>query len=424
MSNIYQHIIQKWAFLSTKKIFLACSGGVDSMMLLSVFIKAKWDVEVLHVNYNLRGKDSIDDQLLVQETCLNNKIPFHLKNIQLQPILDKKGGNLQEIARLIRYDFFNEKKILSTENYIALGHHQDDQIETFFMHIARKSGIMGMACMKENNDRFIRPLLPFSKNEIIEFAKENNISWREDYSNKTNKYSRNILRNILIPEITNALPELNESILILVQKFQETQLELESKISPLIKDIQSNFTLPFSVYDSLSSFEKNELFRQLEQKARLQVEIEKLRSAQKGKKVALSTNSFQFTSIIRDEESFALTLESITYNSIQNLIIEEIDHLPSTFSKEIIYLDSNKIKGKLTIRKWEIGDRMKPLGMNGSKLLSDIIKDAKTPSHLKKDILIVEDEEKILWCVGIKISAEAIANDNTEKIIKVSLEVQ
>ena len=112
MSNIYQHIIQKWSFLSTKKIFLACSGGVDSMMLLSVFIKAKWDVEVLHVNYNLRGQDSIDDQLLVQETCLNNKIPFLLKNIQLQPILDKKGGNLQEIARLIRYDFFNEKKIL------------------------------------------------------------------------------------------------------------------------------------------------------------------------------------------------------------------------------------------------------------------------------------------------------------------------
>ena len=421
MSNIYQHIIQKWAFLSSKKIFLACSGGVDSMTLLSIFIKAKWDVEVLHVNYNLRGQDSIDDQKLVEETCLNFNIAFHLKNIELQPILDKKGGNLQEIARLIRYDFFNEKKIISTDNYIALGHHQDDQIETFFIHIARKSGIMGMACMKENNDRFIRPLLPFSKTEIIQFAKGNTISWREDYSNKTNKYSRNILRNILIPEITNSLPELNESILLLVEKFQETQLELESKISPLVKDIQSNSTLPFSVYDSLSSFEKNELFRQLEQKARLQVEIEKLRSAQKGKKLELSSNSFEYISIIREENNFIFIKESNTYNSNQNIIIEEIYHLPSTFSKEIIYLDSNKIKGKLTIRKWEIGDRMKPLGMKGSKLLSDIIKDAKTPSHLKKDILIVEDEEKILWCVGIKISAEALATDNTKQIIKVSL---
>ena len=421
MSNIYQHITQKWAFLSSKKIFLACSGGVDSMTLLSVFIKAKWDVEVVHVNYNLRGQDSIDDQLLVKETCLNNKIPFHTKNIQLGPILDKKGGNLQEIARQIRYDFFNEKKILSKDNYIALGHHQDDQIETFFMHIARKSGVMGMACMKENNDRFIRPLLPFSKNEIIQFAKENNISWREDYSNKTNKYSRNILRNILIPEINNSLPEVTESVLFLIQKFQETQLELESKISPLIKNIQSNSTLSFSVYDSLSSFEKNELFRQLEQKAGLQAEVEKLRSAQKGKKVELLTNSFQFISIIREDDDFVFIEESATNNSIQNLIIEAIDHLPSTFSKEIIYLDSKKIKGELKLRKWEIGDRMRPMGMKGSKLLSDIIKDAKTPSHLKKDILIVEDEEKILWCVGIKISAEAIARDNTEKIIKVSL---
>ena len=421
MSNIYQHITQKWAFLSSKKIFLACSGGVDSMTLLSVFIKAKWDVEVLHVNYNLRGQDSIDDQKLVEDTCIKNNVPYHSKNIELQPILDKKGGNLQEIARQIRYDFFNEKKHLSTDNYMALGQHQDDQIETFFMHIARKSGIMGLACMKENNDRFIRPLLPFSKTEIIQFAKENNINWREDYSNKTNKYSRNILRNILIPEITNSLPELNESILLLVQKFQETQLELESKISPLVKDILSNSTLSFSVYDSLSSFEKNELFRQLEQKAGIQVEVEKLRTAQKGKKVALSTNSFQYSSIIREENNFIFIKESNTYNSNQNLIIEEIEHLPTSFSKEIIYLDSNKIKGKLTIRKWKIGDRMKPLGMKGSKLLSDIIKDVKTPSHLKKDILIVEDEEKILWCIGIKISSEAIATDNSEQIIKVSL---
>jgi tRNA(Ile)-lysidine synthase len=421
MSDIYQHITQKWDFLSTKKIFLACSGGVDSMTLLSIFIKTKWDVEVLHVNYNLRGQDSIDDQKLVEESCIKNNIPFHLNNIELQPILDNKGGNLQEIARKIRYDFFYEKKNLSTDNYIALGHHLDDQVETFFMHIARKSGVMGMACMKENNDRFIRPLLPFSKKEIIQYAEENQINWREDYSNKTNKYSRNILRNILIPEITNSFPDLTESILLLVQKFQETQLELESKISPLVQTIHSNASLSFEVYDMLSTFEKNELFRQLEQKAGLQLEVEKLRSTQKGKKVELLTNSHQFTSIIREENNFVFISESSKNNSIHNIVIEEIDHLPSTFSKEIIYLDSIKIKGKLTIRKWKLGDRMRPIGMNGSKLLSDIIKDAKTPSHLKKDILIVEDEEKILWCVGIKISSEAIATDNSEQIIKVSL---
>jgi tRNA(Ile)-lysidine synthetase-like protein len=189
----------------------------------------------------------------------------------------------------------------------------------------------------------------------------------------------------------------------------------------LVKDLQLNSTLSFSVYDSLSSFEKNELFRQLEQKAGIQVEVEKLRIAQKGKKVALSTNSFQYSSMIREGDDFVFVKESNTYNFTQNLIIEEVDHLPSTFSKEIIYLDSNKIKGKLNVRKWEIGDRMKPLGMKGSKLLSDIIKDAKTPSHLKKDILIVEDEEKILWCVGIKISSEAIAMDDTKEILKVSL---
>ena len=421
MSDLFKIITQKWAFLSSQKTFLACSGGVDSMTLLSILKKAKWNIEVLHVNYQLRREDSDLDMNLVKDTCERLSIPFHLKRVDLQAILDSKGGNLQEIARKVRYTFFEEKRIQSTNNYIALGHHRDDQIETFFMHLARKSGIMGMACMPSEHNQFVRPLLDFSKKEIIRYATENKIEWREDYTNKTNKYKRNILRNILLPELESKIPTLNDSILLIVQKFQETQLELEFKIKPIFDQLIESKKLNFNEFDSLSEIKKVELLRQLGQKASLVKELNKLRNSQKGKKLLLESNSNSFEYIIRDEDNFQLIQKESDLASIPFLYIEEVSNLPTVFCKNEIYLDPSKLRGEINLRKWKEGDRMIPLGMKGSKLLSDIIKDAKIPTNKKKDVLVLEDENKILWCVGIRLGANSIATEQTKNILKISV---
>ena len=147
MNNFKKNISKRWESLSSKKIFVACSRGVDSITLLSIFKELNFDVEALHVNYNLRGQDSINDQNFVKNYCRDNNIPFHLKSIKLGEHLEENGGNLQEEARKIRYAFFEEFKKKSPQNVIALGHHLDDQVETFFMHIARKSRVLGMSCM-------------------------------------------------------------------------------------------------------------------------------------------------------------------------------------------------------------------------------------------------------------------------------------
>ena len=424
MSKIFQHITSSWSKLSEKTIFLACSGGVDSMTLLSILHNANWKVEVLHVNYQLRGKDSEQDMQLVLDTCKTLSIPCHLKRIDLQAILNSKGGNLQEVARKVRYDFFEEKRSLSQNNYIALGHHKNDQIETFFMHLGRKSGIMGMGCMPSEHHRFIRPLLPFSKEEIIQYAKENGIGWREDNSNKTNKYTRNILRNILLPELQIEIPSLEESILLLIEKFQETQLELERIVSPILQNIYKDEILPFSDYDLLSENEKVELIRQLGHKARLVKELDKLRLTQKGKKINIEKIDSQnaFAEIIREDSYFKFVKATENKCALPSLIITATTHLPLTFLKNEIYVDPSKIEGELHLRKWKAGDRMQPIGMKGSKLISDIIKDAKVPSNEKKEILILEDDEKILWCVNIRCGKETIADDTTKNIWKIEIQ--
>ncbi|MBI1836496.1 MAG: tRNA lysidine(34) synthetase TilS [Flavobacteriia bacterium] len=419
MINIQKHINSKWQSLANSKIFLACSGGVDSMTLLHLFHHANFDLEVLHVNYQLRGKDSELDQNLIQETCLKLQIPFHLKRIHLQSILDIQGGNLQEIARNVRYEFFEEKRKLSQKNVIALGHHLDDQIETFFMHLARKSGIMGMACMPSEHHQFIRPLLPFSKEEIIDFAIKNNIQWREDISNKTNKYKRNILRNIILPELYTSIPSLKESVITIVKSFQETQLSLEERIQPIVQKFKNEFQISFQLFDAFKNEERIEFLRQLGQKSGLLEDLEQIRFSQKGKKIQLKINSnCPFSAIIREENYFQFVV--IQENNINfKLQVKDIQTLPSIYSKNVLYLDKSKIKGELKLRKWQVADRMKIIGLNGSKRLSDIIKDAKIPSSEKKNILVVTDEKFILWCVGIRVSPIAIATNETKQLLKV-----
>ena len=422
MSEIIQHISANWIHLKSKKIFLACSGGVDSMTLLSIFHSLHFNMEVLHVNYNLRGDDSILDKELVEKTCQKLTIPFHLFDIQLQDQLDEFGGNLQEVARNVRYDFFEKFRTKSENNYIALGHHLDDQIETFFMHIARKSGMMGMSCMKAENNRFIRPLLSFSKDLIIEYANENRIYWREDYSNKTNKYKRNILRNILIPELIESIPTLKESINHLISIFQENQALIEEKVSVFLKKIKKDNFISFDLFDSLTNEERIELLRQLNQKPGLLIDLEKIRNSQKGKNIRLEKNEdCPFISISREEDCFVFEAE-VSNIKLPELIIEKVYSLPEFYTKNEIYIDSAKLKGELILRKWQNGDRMQPIGLKGSKLLSDIIKDAKIPTFKKKDILVLTDQETIIWCVGIRISSKHIANNHSKEIIKITLQ--
>jgi tRNA(Ile)-lysidine synthase len=408
-----------WSWLKSKKLFLACSGGVDSMVLLHLIVKAEFRVSILHVNYHLRGEDSNSDAQFVKSTCEKLKLPFYSKSVDTKKLLNEQGGNLQDVARKIRYDWFGEIRNNEADNFILLAHHNDDQVETFFQHIARKSGVIGLAGMLENHNQILRPLLNYSKEEIVEFAKINEISWREDVSNLKNEYTRNKLRNILLPIIVNHIPTLKDSVLTLVKAFQETQQKLELKVNPIILNILETQKWSHENFDQLSEFEQVEVLRNLGIRQTAISELQKLRKSQKGKRI-----QFDGFEIFQDSNSFILNkIESENLLNVKwKVQKKEVENLPLEFNLHEIFLDQNTIKGDLVLRKWEIGDKMKPIGMKGSRLISDILKDAKLNQIEKKNILVLTDDEKVLWCVGLKISKEGIANSESKKIIKVWLE--
>jgi tRNA(Ile)-lysidine synthase len=409
-----ENIQENWGFLRGKNIFIACSGGLDSTLLAHLFANISNSCTLLHVNYNLRGEESIGDESFVLELGKKLNIPVKINSIQTQEILKEKRENIQLFARNFRYKWFEE--FLKDKNSILLlGHHLDDQIETFYLNLARKSGNLGMACMLEKNKQILRPFLAFSKEDLKKYALSKNISWREDSSNFSNKYARNRLRNEFIPLMMEKIPSLRDSIQILINQFQKEVIEIENSIVELRDSITKNRILHFASYNSLNLEQKIALVKNFNFKASQLSEIQKLQHSSKGKILSSTTHFF-----INEKEHFLICERKIEEKTAQ-LLLEKCEKLPNKFSKNEIYVDKQKINGEISLRKWENGDRISSLGMNGTQLISDIIKDAKISTIQKQNVFIVHDEATILWCVGLKISRQVIATNNSTEIIKISV---
>ncbi len=399
------------------RYFVACSGGADSITLLHILHKLNKKVSAVHINYLLRGEDSEKDQQLVEDTCKQLGIPCHVKRVDLKRYLDEAGGNLQEQARKVRYSYFETFKVKS-DHFIVLGHHSDDQVETFFLNLARGGGMMGLSAMLPKHGQYLRPFLKFTKEEILDYARKHQLKWREDLSNAKNEYNRNKLRNVILPELEKEIPSLRQSVLTLVDAFQMTQQELETAVKELVRKIEYEHVLLLEEYSALGEFERIELLRQLDLSSSVAEELNKLTDAEKGKRIQLNDSRFQM--IIRETDHFYFGEEEPML-ILPSIVKTMVDQLPSTFTKDEVYLDPKKIKGDLKVRTWRKGDRMKPVGLQGSKLVSDILTDAKVPHSVRSHQLVLTDDEKILWCVGFAIGREGIATKDSE-ILRVGLE--
>ena len=364
--------------------------------------------------YQLRGEDSELDAQFVDQFCSDNSIPFDKRIVDLKLQL-KDGGNLQELARNVRYDWFHE--IISAKGKVALAHHLDDQVETFFLNMARKSGVMGLACMPHENDGILRPLLDFTKEDLKSYAEANAIEWREDVSNSDSKYRRNKLRNEILPDLTEALPSLNSSVIELVKQFQRKQKELEEEVRQTVLSAISGSSILLDNLNSMTELHYIEFFRQFGQPVSIVQEIKRLK--QKGTSVNfVASTKTQFDKAVFDGDRLSFVVNSET--PLPNLIIEKANELPTAFSKDEVYLDESKVVGKLHFRKWKIGDRMSPIGMIGTRLISDIISDAKINSHDKAKLVLLCDDKNIHWCAGLCVGKFAVAS-SSNPILKCSI---
>lgn len=422
--KILENLEKKIPNFSEKKFLLAVSGGVDSMTLLSIFLdifKEKKNLFVAHINYHLRGEDSLNDQKLVENFCNQNHIPYFIQSIKKT----KPTGSIQIWAREIRYQFFKEILEKNKINFLVTAHHLEDQWETFLINLSRGTGIGGLGGISEKN-QIIRPLLSFTKAEIYHFAQENKIPYREDKSNQKNDYLRNQIRNEISPKIQNLNPEFWQNFKKTLSYINESKNFINEKINQILSEIsiqkEENLLLDKEKLSLQSDFVKFEILKKYDFKS--QKEIKKIFQAKVGRffhsnlytlyidRKFITINPKNLENLEKKDEIWLPNKDKI---DLEKFLGKE--NFPQNFCWNI---DKDKIKFPLKIRKKKDGDFFYPIGMKGKKKISKYLKDEKIPLYEKHKIwLLSDDDENILGILPFRQDKRFFSEEKTKKTIKI-----
>jgi tRNA(Ile)-lysidine synthase len=415
MSSLVNDIKQVLEEEGGHHYFIAISSGKDSVALAHAVHSLGFPVTFLHVNYHLRGEESNEDQRWLENFAKSLDVELIVHDVNFS-LTDLKKGNLQQIARDIRYSFFEKKLLRHKNSFLLVAHHQHDQLENFWLHLFRNSGRSGLMGMSVRKNKIIRPMLKVNPKDITAYLIQNGIEWREDSSNKKNNYLRNSIRNRLLPELSLNFPTLSASILLIQEKLGEQEKEDEIFIQRFLTDHKNIFLL-----EELHEFSDDKLLLFIKSFGLKGSQLGEFRNfliSQSGAKFIVNTSS----EFLKDRKFIAFITTEKKANQF-SLNVKEVSKLPEIFDKISLYVNKEKIKGELFIRFWQEGDRIFPLGINGSKLLSDVFTTAKIPNSQKISIPLICDEEHILWCYGLVIDRRKIANNNDNCLMKITIEI-
>ncbi|MEL4456775.1 tRNA lysidine(34) synthetase TilS [Lutimonas vermicola] len=434
--------------MESKKLLLAISGGVDSMVLMDLLSRLGMELNLAHCNFGLRSEDAAKDEALVRSVAVNYGLNLHVIQFDTKAYAKLHRCSVQMAARDLRYQWFEELLKENEYDYLLTAHHADDNMETFFINLSRGTGIDGLCGIPEKSKYILRPLLPFNKEEILSYATGQKLVWREDLSNQDYKYLRNRIRADLIP----LLKDLNPSFL---ETFESTISHLKGSrdivndrikaLKDLIIEQGSNsdpYLMRFKV-DKLSEVSNNVayLYQLFHPYGFNQYkDIRSLLSSQSGKQVyskshrLVKDRGFLLLSKI-DECDDAETVVELQENQKSialdggQLLMESI-HLTKRWSHERIdtgpetaYFDKDLLTYPLTVRKWEKGDYFYPIGMAGKKKLSKFFKDEKYSLLQKENIWLLCSGTHIIWVIGKRSDNRYIVSDKTKNILKATLNI-
>ncbi len=390
---------------------VACSGGLDSTVLLEVLVWAGLEPSVLHINYQLRGEESDRDEAFVR--ALAKKHQLEIEVVRCPKELTKgKGINLQEAARKFRHDLFRDFIQKSPDNRVLLAHHADDQVETFFLQLMRGSGIFGLGGMHPERNGIIRPFLELSKDELRKYAIENAIQWREDSSNRENDYKRNQFRNILIPQLLESNPNLQDSIKLIQSVFRDTQQEIRTKLKTKLETWSKTYLISFREWKALSFEEQLLACSHFEWPVWMIERIQALEDSELSSRIDKSL-------VFRTKDGFSWN-SNFTEITQWEFKIEEVEFLPATFNKWEVYLDAAKYQASITKGFASSSDTMERIGINGKSSVFKLLKDSGIPEQWRSSYPVFRVGDEITWIPGISVSGKHVANSSTSLIIKVS----
>jgi tRNA(Ile)-lysidine synthase len=440
LNQFLEFVNKQKLFQSEEKVLLAVSGGIDSVVMMHLFKEAKLIFGIAHCNFQLRADESDGDEAFVRALSSECNVPLFVSRFETENYASNHGISIQMAARELRREWFNE--LMKKEHFskIATAHHLNDSLETAIFNLSRGTGILGLQGILPLKEGYIRPLLFASREMIHEYAKSNKLDWREDRTNSSVKYSRNLIRHHVIPELKKINPNLEFTFSQSMEKIsaasriyknfiakqKATLLHTENGVITIDKNDLSHTIEPEIVlFEALEEYDFN--FAQVK-------DILAVFEGQPGKIFYSSTHQlfidrekliiekkdlpkYQKRQIFEDTGSVELEKGKMTFKRFSS------KQIAISTDKNVAMLDLDKLQFPLLIRTWKHGDVFYPLGMKGKKKVSDFMIDEKIPVNLKKQTLTLFSGNDLVWVVGHRIDERYKITEQTNNILRIYFDI-
>jgi len=437
MLDKFQSFIREKELISSKSsVLLAISGGVDSMVMEHLFHNSPYNYAIAHCNFNLRGKESDGDEQFVRSLAKHRNIEFHTCKFETETYAKEKGISVQMAARELRFNWFEELANAHSYRNITIASHKSDELETILINITRGTGIAGLHGISPKKGKIIRPLLFAGKNEILDFAKNKNIQYREDSSNTSSKYVRNRIRNEVIPILKEINPSIEENTSKNISNIRAVETIYRTAIKDKWDEIASKTTSGFKIKIDqlleLSSIETwlYEWLRPFGFNSSHISDLVKTLIGQPGKRFCSATHQ-----LVKDREHIILSPLSQLDNTVSieaNMreLAEPVKIKAETLKAngfsiptelDTACIDKELLQFPLTLRNWKEGDYFHPLGMKGRKKLSDFLIDEKISLTEKDRTFVITSAKEVVWVVGHRLDERYKVTESTKHIYKMQL---
>lgn len=440
--DLLQEFTRNWKkkqyVLQGQKVLLAVSGGMDSMVMATLFLQASIPFAMAHCNFQLRGEDADGDEKLVQQWAETNEIAFHNVRFDTKQKTEEWKKGVQETARILRYEWLDTVRSEYGYSSIVTAHHANDNVETLLINLFKGTGITGLHGIQERNGVIIRPLLFAQRSDIEQYAKDHVVEYREDSSNASDNYLRNAVRHHIVPVadkwFPNAVQHVSDSIKRFADAEQLYRKAVDAEIKKLVEKRGRDIYIPLLKLKKATPLETicYELFTPYGFTSAQLPHILELFESESGHFISSGTHR-----IIKNRDFLIVTelqttsTDIIAIDGLPCVVETEHGHFHLSIQKKpadipvdakVACIDMKRITFPLLLRKWKQGDYFYPLGMGmKKKKLSKFFIDQKVPVHQKEMVWVLECDKRIAWIAGMRLDERFKVKADTAEVLRIEL---
>lgn len=447
--KVLKFIDEKKLIEKNDRVLIGLSGGPDSVFLLHFLKKYSGKLKIslgaVHINHSLRGKEADKDEQFCKKFSDELSVPFYLSRKNIKALASKEKISVEEAGRKIRYKVF--AKVLAKAGYtkIATAHNADENAETILLNLIKGTGLSGLSGIPPSRENILRPILILTKNEILDYLDYYNLKYRTDFSNLNDDAERNFLRNQVIPLIKKRLnPSFSNTLLKSSEVFRNINNIIKKKTDEIANDLvlkKNNYlSIPLSQLKKIEDEFRGETIRYIFNKEfGVQISFDdctkvlSLLNKQAGKSIPI----FENIKVIRERteliihkekiekeiKAFTIILGDTIRINNKKLSIKETGTIKeiSRSNKNLEYINGDNTSDDFLVRRWVPGDRFFPFGMRGSKKISDFLNEQKISSLKKKEQMILLNQNRIVWAIGLRLDDRFRITSETKRIFQLCL---